>query len=327
MSKSNTTHFSALAADELLCNSKHFLLVSIGTCSILFAPFSPASAFQLTTARGPDGELPLINTNLFETQKFGIRLPTVNKDGFSLDIEKFTSDYAMRYGCPPANTCDYHFQYKVQDIVWPKATFTNFINIVPSGEYFYYNAKKPPDRILERAAYDSSYILEHEKVHLNQDYSFLTKHFQPLVDWAAGYIGDWFNSTAAAMQALKNDFDANYNAALNDATPKFFALFNASTHDTNGRVTDLDTDGKLMLYPPQDPADPWTYKLRDVDVVWRTNMDDLIASYTPAYDLKTTPGEEPIPCPGPLPVLGVGYFFAYSRRLRARIKSHNRIKE
>jgi hypothetical protein len=320
MSKSNATHFTALAANELLCKSKHLLLVAIGTCSILFVPFSPASAFQLTFARNPNGELPVIDNNLFKTKLFGETLPSDYKDGFSLDMPKPTSDYAIRYGCPPANTCNYEFQYKVQDIVWPKATFTNFINIVPSGEYVYGNAVDPP----VRATYDSSYVLEHEEVHLNQDYSFLTKHFQSLVDWAAGYIGDWFNSIAAAMQALQNDFDVNYNAALNDATPEFYALFAASTHDPppgNGTLTDYDTDGNLMLYPPQDPADPWTYQLRDVDEVWRTNMDDLIASYTPAYDLVTTPGEEPIPCvPGPLPVLGIGCFFAYSRRLRTRIK-------
>lgn len=320
MSKSNVTHFSALAANELLCNSKHFLLVSIGTCSILLTPFSPASAFELKFNRDPDGVKPVINNNLFKTQKFGETLPRSFKSGFSLGRPNPNASDERRYGCPPLNTCDYKFQFKVKDIVWPIARFTNYIDIVPSGEYVYDNRKRPADRINVRAAYDSSYALKHEEVHLNQDYSFLTKHFQPLVDWAANYIGGWFNSTAAAKRALDRDFKVNYNVALKDASPKFYTLLEFSTHSKNGAGTDLDTVDKLMLFPPQDPADPWTYKIRDVDEVWRTNMDGLIASYTPDYKLVTTPGKNPIPCPGPLPVLGIGCFFAYSRRLRTRLK-------
>ena len=272
---------------------------------------SSVAAFQLVTKEGPTINLPAPDPIHAKTHyRWGETLPTSVKDGFVLDPTKTKSGFEKRYGCPPANNCDYHFQYRVQNVIWPIATYTNFIQIIPTGQYNYdYDS---PGVANVKVDYDSTYVKKHEDVHVRQDHTFLAKHFKPLVDWAANFIGNWFNSQDDAAAALELDFQANYTTALASAQSSYDPLFIASDHANKGSLDRTVT-------PPDDPSDPWTLSLEDYDESWRSALDDSITSYKPSYALITSPGQDPIPCPAPLPILGFGVAFRYSRKIRAKL--------
>jgi hypothetical protein len=294
-------------------HSTKTLLLRYSLLTTLFISLpSSVAAFQLVTKEGPTINLPAPDPIHAKTPyRWGKTLPTSIKDGFVLDPTKTKSGFENRYGCPPANNCDYHFQYRVQKIIWPTATYTNYIEIIPTGQYNY--DFDSPGVANVKVNYDSTYVKKHEDVHVRQDHAFLAKHFKLLVDWAKNYIGNWFNSQDDAAAALELDFQTNYTTALASAQSSWNPLFKASDHENKGRVVRTVT-------PPADPSDPWTLSLKDEDESWRSALDDSITLYNPSYALRNSPGQDPIPCPvpAPLPILGLGVAFRYSRKIRAK---------
>jgi hypothetical protein len=294
-------------------HSTKTLLLRYSLLTTLFISLpSSVAAFQLVTKEGPTINLPAPDPIHAKTPyTWGKTLPTSIKDGFVLDPTKTKSGFENRYGCPPANNCDYHFQHRVQKIIWPTATYTNYIEIIPTGQYNY--DFDSPGVANVKVNYDSTYVKKHEDVHVRQDHAFLAKHFKLLVDWAKNYIGNWFNSQDDAAAALELDFQTNYTTALASAQSSWNPLYKASDHDNIGSVVRTVT-------PPADPSDPWTLSLKDKDESWRSALDDSITLYKPKYALINSPGQDPIPCsvPAPLPILGLGVAFRYSRKIRAK---------
>lgn len=305
---------------QILEATRKAVLITVGTFSLFLFDSNAGSAFVLYPNQTPPVNIveegrPWTDQyewrNLYPNDLGETHDSFLDRTTLSMENPVVNSFY-RRYGCPEiCSSGDFFEQYRVGEIVWPAATYTVAWGYIFSGTYA---ALGPNFEFPEEfeVTYDEAYVREHELVHVRQSQEFIVKHIKLLENWARTYIGGWFNSREEAQGALELEFRLNYFSALTSAQKEYDKIFLDSEHGIPG--TDAyGTKGRANVSPIDSAGH---ISVEDEDPSWRDFIDDATRNYTPEYAIYQANGDEPVPCPAPLPILGISVAWSFSRRLR-----------
>jgi hypothetical protein len=312
---------------QILEATRKAVLITVGTFSLFLFDSNAGSAFVLYPNQTPPVNIVEEGRHWTDQYEWRNLYPNVwgkTHDSF-LDRTTLSMEYPVvnsfyrRYGCPEiCSSDDFFWQYRVGEIVWPAATYTVDWGYIFSGTYA---ALGPNFEFPEEfeVTYDEAYVRQHELVHVRQAQEFIVKHIKPLENWARTYTGGWFNSREVAQGALELEFRLNYFSALTSAQEEYDKIFLDSEHGTldseHGTLdSEHGTKGRVKTSRSIDSAGP--ISVEDEDPSWRDFIDDAIRNYKPEYAIYQENGDEPVPCPAPLPILGISVVWSFSRRLR-----------
>lgn len=276
---------------------------------------NPAYGFKLIPNKDAEGQLVNIYKNLPEyskkTRLFG---ETLKKPIMALTLP--SNDIKERYGCPE---CQFKTQYQADHINWSDLLYTWKISLVPSKK----NHVMFVDGVPRSVSYDYSYIKVHEEFHASSNKNLFDKIFGKVVEWANKYTAGWFNSEHKADNSWQDDFKINFEKAEKEYDNKKSEL-DKNFHDAKVYSAGfLANKGAINHKIVLDNQNNYVASVKDVDESWRQDLTEAINKYEPQIQLQTSLGEAPVACPGPLPLLGLGVAFRYSRKLRNKLRSRN----
>jgi hypothetical protein len=166
---------------------------------------------------------------------------------------------------------------------------------------------------------DDSGVISHENKHVKLFQSFIKKIAAGLDEWAKVYEGPWFNNQDDAESKLKEDGENAFEKMKKDYFPKLDAWTTNSGHDEYVSYNDLEyfTIDKKRYFSLEDREE------REDSGGWSKYVNKEINDFKDYAKYNTSKqGDEKIPCtpvPAPLPILGVGVFFKFSRTIRRRL--------
>ena len=251
-----------------------------------------------------------------------------------------------RYGC---DNCDIKMQFKAQDIQWPTLFFGSRIELVPSADKKQFQVPADFPILSDGVAnprnitlsYDNTYAKAHEVDHADHQFNFFERIFSRLSVWSKNYQPGWFNNPERPAQALLEDFRKNIELAMKEYEAEYKIIANKYHNDllpsmpgssvllgpeTKGSaVSGTDVDGRPLPWARafilDNETGEWSLVFKDGDDSWRKDTTNLINAYKVQWEPQTTGDDPEISCvPAPLPILGVGVVFRYTRMLRRMSK-------
>jgi hypothetical protein len=222
--------------------------------------------------------------------------------------------------------------FRISNVDWPILVFRTKKYVFPTGDYSVEQRQGfgLPNLVFTEVGYNEQFVRDHEGKHVHQITELFLKHTRLLRTWANEVVSKlkWFPSKIQAETALINDFRENFNKSWESFRAEYSQMIINSGHGKD------DESSVSILFAPADqqtPLDqinertPMKITLLDKDDSWSSRVDAKIDMYTPTYQLNTTFGQdlpvEPECVPAPLPVLGVGIFLRFARKLRHMSKS------
>lgn len=237
-----------------------------------------------------------------------------------LILENGKADIKERYGC---SKCEFYTQYQADDIKWPVLEYFWTIKLMPTQQNF--------DRVVKGAksivSYNENYAKVHEEFHANSAKNLFDKILGKVVEWAKTYTAGWFNSMNRANDSWNKDFNENSVQALKEFKESSNKMHNdyheANYVDKFGKTQGKRGEAKLEYVLVDINPNEYVANIEDIDISWRHDTTKFIEQYEPKFQLQTSKGDDPIECPAPLPLLGLGVAFRYSRKLRNKLRSCN----
>lgn len=226
---------------------------------------------------------------------------------------RYSSEYTINpLTIPTQCGCDttiFKTQYKIKGAEFMGEMPVKLtISALPEVEFTFNDGSK--------ATYDQngkdnkSGVIRHEIKHIDHFKSFIAKIVDGLNEWAKAYDGAWFNSDVKAHNQLKTDSEQAFNKLKNDYFPKLEGWVTGSGHDEyDYNEDDFYAVESKPYFSLEDKGD------------WEKSVAKEIDDFKDYNNYPVSKQNDPkIPCvPGPLPILGVGIFFRFSRKIRRKL--------